>query len=58
LADVLAKEVPGAQVELIDGGRGDFIVHADGELVWDKKGADGGFPSEAEVLARLGKLNG
>jgi len=37
---------------LIPGGRGDFIVQRDGELLWDKK-QRGRFPETDEILERL-----
>lgn len=35
------------------GGRGDFLVKANGKVVWDKRGRDGRFPEPKEVLDRL-----
>jgi predicted Rdx family selenoprotein len=37
----------------VPGGKGDFIVRADGRLLWDKNGRDQGFPEHAMVLALL-----
>jgi predicted Rdx family selenoprotein len=45
----------GADVELIKGGRGDFIVIADGTEVWNKK-KTGRFPDESAVIAALRRL--
>jgi selT/selW/selH-like putative selenoprotein len=42
-------------VELIRGGRGDFLVQAAGQVVWDKK-KTGRFPNEADVVAALRTL--
>lgn len=42
-------------MELIRGGRGDFIVTASGNVVWDKKKM-GGFPDETAVITALGRL--
>ena len=36
---------PDANVEIIRGGKGDFIVKADGRLLWDKNGKDRDFPA-------------
>ncbi|MBX3462843.1 MAG: Rdx family protein [Planctomycetes bacterium] len=48
--------MPGATVEKRPGGKGDFRVEADGRLLWDKRGRDGGeFPEPAEILARLAR---
>ena len=35
------------------GGRGDFIVTADGVTLWDKK-KSGGFPDDAAIAAQIG----
>jgi hypothetical protein len=51
--------VPGAKVEKIPGGKGDFVVKAYGvgageRLLWDKRGRDGGaFPESAQILSQL-----
>jgi predicted Rdx family selenoprotein len=38
------------------GGRGDFIVMADGKLLWDKQHRDGDeFPEPKQILAQLGR---
>ncbi|MBL9075982.1 MAG: Rdx family protein [Planctomycetes bacterium] len=55
LAAALQAAVPGAAVETLPGGKGDFRVASDGKVLWDKRGADGRFPEPAEVLARLGQ---
>ena len=51
------KEVPGTEVELVRGGRGDFIVTAGAALLWDKK-AQGSFPDDARIVAELRALAG
>ena len=45
--------MPGARVDLVEGGKGDFVVIADGATVWDKKRVEGRFPEPSEVLDRL-----
>jgi hypothetical protein len=36
------------------GGRGDFVVKADGRVLWDKrKRADDAFPEHAAILRQL-----
>lgn len=35
------------------GGRGDFIVTADGKQLWDKKRMGDDFPEEQEIIDRL-----
>lgn len=48
--------MPGARVEKIPGGKGDFRVQADGRLLWDKRGANGGeFPAPDDILSQLGR---
>ena len=37
------------------GGRGDFIVVADGRTLWDKKKNGDAFPEETAILKLLGK---
>ena len=44
--------MPGAEIQLVRGGRGDFIVEADGELLWDKR-SRGSFPDDARIVADL-----
>ncbi|MFN7669946.1 MAG: Rdx family protein [Planctomycetota bacterium] len=56
LAAAIQKARPGATVETKPGGRGDFVVTADGALLWDKKRRDGDrFPQHDEILRQLGK---
>ena len=50
MADALRKE-PGVEVELVDGGRGEFTVLLDGREV-ATKGQDS-MPSAAQVLAAV-----
>jgi len=51
--------VPGTKVEKIPGGKGDFVVKAFAvgareQLLWDKRGRDGGqFPESAQILSQL-----
>ncbi len=54
LKAAIEKRVPGAQVTLVPGGGGDFIVQRDGEKLWDKNAEHSGFPDEAAFLAKLG----
>lgn len=43
-------------MEARPGGRGDFVVKADGKLLWDKrKRNDDAFPEDREILNQLGK---
>jgi predicted Rdx family selenoprotein len=46
------REMPGTEVELVRGGRGDFIVTADGAVLWDKK-RTGTFPDDGRIVEQL-----
>jgi selT/selW/selH-like putative selenoprotein len=48
--------MPGTEVELVKGGRGDFIVTADGRLVWSKKQQGDEFPDEGVVVEALRRM--
>ena len=48
--------MPGTEVELVKGGRGDFIVTADGSVVWNKKKQGDQFPDEARVVEALRRM--
>lgn len=52
MAAAIEAAIPGSSVELIEGGRGAFIVTADGARVWDKH-KDGGFPVERDLVDKL-----
>lgn len=54
MAAEIEKSFPDATVELIGGGKGDFIVKADDRLLWDKKGDQRRFPDEGEVVSKMG----
>lgn len=43
------------EVALVPGTGGIFIIHCDGELIWDRK-RDGGFPDAAELKRRVRDL--
>jgi len=43
-----------AEIELIRGGGGDFIVIADGKELWNKRQQGDAFPENAEILGQLG----
>jgi len=53
LASAIESSIPGATVELIEGGRGDFIVKRGDDVLWDKRNDQGRFPEDAEILALL-----
>ncbi|MFY9341264.1 MAG: Rdx family protein [Planctomycetota bacterium] len=56
LAAAIKKAFPKAQVDTNPGGRGDFVVKADGKLLWDKrKRSDDAFPEHRDILSQLPK---
>lgn len=54
MAAKIEQSIGGADVELVDGGRGDFIVklHGDDQVdeLWNKNGPDRGFPDEDHII--------
>ncbi|MCP5022382.1 MAG: hypothetical protein GY930_11475 [bacterium] len=44
---------PEARVELIPGGGGTFLVHADGKKIWDKLADNSDFPDGTALAASL-----
>ncbi|MCA8948596.1 MAG: hypothetical protein KDE27_03795 [Planctomycetes bacterium] len=53
MAAAIRDGVPGANVDILPGGRGDFLVKADGVVLWDKNGKDGDFPPHERILEQL-----
>ncbi|HIG27834.1 MAG TPA: hypothetical protein EYQ50_08555 [Verrucomicrobiales bacterium] len=47
------SEFPHAEVDLFPGGKGDFIVKADGNSIWDKRNIDNEFPEHGVILDKL-----
>ena len=45
--------IPDAEVELIRGGKGDFIVKADGRELWNKRQMDDEFPVEEAIVSAM-----
>lgn len=57
MAAALRSSVPSSPtVELLPGGRGDFIVVADGNKIWDKRRMGDDFPEESFVVERVREL--
>ena len=52
LAARIKDQLPGAEIELARGGKGDFIVTADGVTLWDKR-KTGNFPDEVKLVSAL-----
>jgi hypothetical protein len=44
---------PNVEVELLEGGKGDFIVKVDGRELWNKKQMGNQFPAEDQILAQI-----
>jgi len=55
LEAAIRKQFPEAQVELIRGSGGTFVVHRDGVKIWDKNADQSGFPDESKLVAGLAK---
>jgi predicted Rdx family selenoprotein len=52
LAAAIQNAFADAQVTLVPGGKGDFIVIANGREIWNKRQV-GRFPESAEILGEL-----
>ncbi|MBK8096338.1 MAG: Rdx family protein [Planctomycetes bacterium] len=53
MAAAIRKQHPKAKVAIQPGGRGDFVVKADGKLLWDKKKRGDEFPEDQQILSQL-----
>ena len=53
MAAKIITRFPDAEVELVKGGRGDFIVTVDGQQRWHKNQMGGEYPDEAKLIASL-----
>ena len=51
----IEQTFPGAKVKLEGGGRGDFIVTADGRELWNKRQMGDEFPDEDAMVEALRK---
>ena len=49
----IEKAFPKSNVELIEGGKGDFIVKADGAELWNKKQMGDEFPEPEVILEKM-----
>lgn len=49
----IESQIPDAAVELIPGGRGDFIVVANDRKLWDKRAMGDEFPEHEAILSAL-----
>lgn len=55
MAAEIERAFPGTNVELVPGGRGDFIVSAGEQRLWDKRKMGDEFPESAVILEALAK---
>jgi len=53
LAAKIQKAIPGAKVDLIKGGKGAFIVIADGKELWNKRQMGDDFPEEDKLVSQM-----
>ena len=56
MAADIEKEFPDAEVELIRGGGGNFIVTAAGEQLWHKRQMGDEFPEHEVIVEKLRAL--
>ncbi|MBK6684467.1 MAG: Rdx family protein [Deltaproteobacteria bacterium] len=55
MAAELKRAFDPVDIELVPGGRGDFIVTVDGRERWNKRQMDDEFPDPQALIAELGK---
>lgn len=53
MAVEIERAFPGTKVELVPGGRGDFIVTADARCLWDKRKMGDEFPEPSAIVSAL-----
>ena len=53
MAASIRDKFPDAEVKLIGGGKGDFIVKDDGRELWNKRQMGDQFPEHDQVLSQL-----
>ncbi len=53
MAAAIREAHSNAQIELIQGGGGDFIVIANGQQLWHKRQMGDQFPAHDDILAKL-----
>jgi len=53
LAATIRSAYPEADIELIGGGRGDFIVMLEDELLWNKKAMGNEYPVESAIVEAI-----
>jgi len=56
LAAEIKTQFNEADVALVPGGRGDFVVTADGSQLWDKRRMGDEFPDPAAIIEKLNQL--
>ena len=53
MAARIQKAIPGSTVDLIKGGKGAFIVTADGKELWNKRQMGDEFPDEEKLVSEM-----
>lgn len=53
MAAKIQKAIPGTAVELVKGGKGAFIVIADGKELWNKRAMGDEFPNEEKLVRSM-----
>jgi len=53
LAAAIQQDLPEVEVEIRPGRKGDFMIKADGKMLWDKLGRDGDFPEHPRIINLL-----
>ena len=57
MAESIKEQRPSVSVEITPGGKGDFIVKADGKTLWDKMKQGDEFPEHDAILSQISPNN-
>jgi len=57
LAASIREQHPSANVDITPGGKGDFIVKANGRTLWDKLKQGDEFPEPEAILSQISAIN-
>jgi len=53
LADRIRRDLPNADLKLVEGRGGIFLVKSDGQTIWDKQSQNDQFPDEDFISAAI-----
>ena len=53
MAAKIQQTIPGSKVDLIKGGKGAFVVTADGKELWNKREMGDEFPNEEKLVTEM-----